>query len=106
MCSQSVDLQAAIIEAVSERLKDLLSADKDDLVSLPDQASDEVTIDAEKFTLSVWHDKSSDSEHRIVVQAYKRQFMGIAGKVYAEGFILNDRDERLTMSFDELVEFI
>ena len=106
MCPQSVDLQAAMTAAVSERLKDLLNADKDKLELLPDQTSDEVTIDTEQFTLSVWHDEPSDSEHRIVVQAYKRQLMGIAGKVYAEGFILNDRNERLQMSLDELAEFI
>lgn len=106
MCPQSVDLQQAMTAAVSERIKYLLKAEKSELESLPEQSSEEVTTNGMQFTLSVWHDKPSDSEHRIVVQAYKRKLMGIAGKVYAEGFILNDKDDRLQMSSDELAEFI
>lgn len=106
MCPQSADLQQVMTAAVNERLKYLLTADKAELESLPEQTSEEVTIDDEQFTLSVWHDMPNNSEHRIVAQAYKRQLMGIVGKVYAEGFILNDKDERSKMSSDDLAEFI
>ncbi|KPJ92848.1 MAG: hypothetical protein AMJ55_09140 [Gammaproteobacteria bacterium SG8_15] len=91
---------------VSERFYSLLQTDIEELKSLPEQSSCEITRDGMELTLSVWHDKPSATEHRVVVQAYKRQLMGIVGKVYAEGFVVNDQNQKRRLSSDELSEFI
>lgn len=104
MRRQSVDLQQAVTAAVSEKLTSLSAKSCDELAALPNESSEEVNVQGGKFTLAVWHDALPSGEHLIAVQAYKPGMLGI-GRMHADGFVVNSRNEQRRLTQDEWAPF-
>lgn len=104
MCRQSVDLQQAMTAAVSNKLADLSAKSLDELAALPDQSNEEIDLDGTKVALAVWHDVLPSKEHLIAVQAYKPGKLGV-GRMHADGFVVNSRNEKRKLTEDEWAPF-
>lgn len=104
MRHQSADLQQAMTAVVSEKLVALSTKSYDELATLPNQRSEEVNVQGGKFTLAVWHDVLPSKEHLIAVQAYNPGILGI-GRMHADGFVVNSRNERRALTQDEWAPF-
>ena len=104
MSHPSEGRKPAMVVAVNEKLEELLRADASSLTALPPQSSEQVELGKERFTLSVWHDEPAPAEHRVVVQAHKSSLLGLAGKVYAEGFSMKNGEKR-RLAGSELDDF-
>jgi len=89
---------------VSEKLEILKAKSHNELVALPNQCSESVNANGKSITLTVWHDVLASKEHLIAVQVYKPGFLGF-GRMYADGFVVNSRDERRELTQDEWAEF-
>lgn len=100
----SSDLHSTINATVRERLNVLSSMPFAELSKLPSQYSEEMVLHGTKLTLSVWHDVLTSQDHRIVVQAYKPGVLGV-GRMHAEGFIVNSRNEKRTLTLEEWAPF-
>jgi hypothetical protein len=104
MIHKSSDLKRVVNETVQNRLK-LLSLDSfDGLSRLPSHKSEECVFQEKKFTLSVWHDVLSSGEHRIVVQAYTPGILSI-GSMEADGFAINNQNEKRALTLEEWAPF-
>jgi len=75
-----------------------------DLAALPTVFSEDVVLSSKKHTVSVWHDILESGDHRIVVQLYQHGVLGV-GQMYAEGFIVNNRNERRVLTQEEWEPF-
>jgi len=104
MCRQSVDLQQAVTAVVSSKLAILSAKSLEELAALPDQSNEEVDLDGTKVALAVWHDVLPSDEHLIAVQAYKPGKLGV-GRMYADGFVINSRNEKRQLTQDEWAPF-
>lgn len=104
MCRQSVDLQQAVTAAVSNKLANLSAQSLDELAALPDQSNEEIDLDGTRVALAVWHDVLPSKEHLIAVQAYKPGKLGV-GRMYADGFVINSRNEQRPLTQDEWAPF-
>lgn len=104
MRRQSVDLQQAVIAAVSKRLAGLSAKSCDELAVLPDQSSEEIDLHGTRVTLAVWHDILPSKEHLIAVQVYKPGMLGV-GRMHADGFVVNSRNEQRQLTQDEWAPF-
>jgi hypothetical protein len=104
MFSESADLQYVIDKTVHERLNALSLMRFYQLVQLPSLHSEDIIWEEKKFVLSVWHDMLPSKEHRIVVQAYKPGILGI-GQMQADGFAINDQDEKRPLTVEEWAPF-
>lgn len=91
-------------QLVNERLAELSSKSLNELAALPAVSSEDVVRGGKKYVLSVWHDALEAGEHQIVVQAYKHWFLGI-GTMRAEGFRINSKNERRSLTEEELWPF-
>jgi hypothetical protein len=90
--------------AVSNRLANLSAKSSDELAALPDQSNEEIDLDGTKVALAVWHDVLPSKEHLIAVQAYKPGKLGV-GRMYADGFVVNSRNEQRKLTEDEWAPF-
>lgn len=89
---------------VNEKLE-LLSAMKfEQIALLPNESSEDVMVAGKKGTLSVWHDLLNADEHRVVVQLYVPGILGV-GRMRAEGFVINSRNEKRPLSTEEWSPF-
>ncbi|BFU89612.1 MAG: hypothetical protein NTAFB01_07990 [Nitrospira sp.] len=104
MGDDSSDLSNAIKAIVRERINVLSSKRFVELRELPSQTSEEIVLQRTKLTLSVWHDVLTSQDHRIVVQAYKPGVLGI-GRMHADGFIVNKRNEKRSLTVEEWAPF-
>jgi hypothetical protein len=86
-----------ISKVVGERLHAVSHKTFDELSKLPEMSSEELVFRSRKVTVSVWHDVLRSGDHRIVVQAYRRGWLGI-GRTYAEGFVVNSREEKRALA--------
>lgn len=102
MYPQSADPQTAV---VNEQLARLAALSFDALTALPEVQSEEIVINGKRFTLSIWHDLLESGEHRIVVQACKRGFLGLFGWMQADGFAVNSHNERRSLTDEERSPF-
>lgn len=94
----------AIEELMRERLSEFFEKKLAALAQLPSHSSEELILQGKKITLSVWHDVLPSHEHRIVVQAYKAGMLGI-GRMSADGFVVNDNNEKRSLTLDEWAPF-
>ncbi len=97
-------LSAEQSAAVNERLAVLTAMSFDDLAALPSLVSEDIVLSLKKHTISVWHDILESGDHRLVVQLYQHGIWGV-GQMYAEGFIVNRRDERRALAQEEWEPF-
>ena len=104
MRHDSVDLQHAINTTVRERLDALSLKTFEELTELPSQSSEELILQGNKLTLSVWHDVLASQDHRIVVQVYKPGMLSI-GRMQADGFVVNSRNEKRALTVEEWAPF-
>jgi len=97
----------ALDQLVTERLAALSVKSFDELAALPSMSQEDVVRDGKKYILSVWHDALGSGEHQIVVQAYKPPswFSLGFGRMRAEGFCINNRNERRALSEEDLWPF-
>lgn len=89
---------------VNERLRALKAMSFIDLTALPSVVSEDVALSEKKHTVSVWHDILGTGDHRVVVQLYQHGVLGI-GQMYAEGFVVNNRNERRELTQEEWEPF-
>ena len=104
MRTYSKRLSDAIFELVRERLNNLTSTPVDQLTLLPSQTSEDIVLDGEKVSLSVWHDVLLSNEHRFVIQAYKPGLLGM-GRMFADGFVLAGNSQRRILTVEEWAPF-
>lgn len=104
MRHDSTDLKNAINATVRERLDVLSSKTFAELSTLPSQSSEEVILQGTRLTLSVWHDILASQDHRIVVQVYKPGVLGI-GRMHADGFVVNSRNDKRVLTIEEWAPF-
>lgn len=76
----------------------------DDLAGLPDQSNEEIDLDGTKVALAIWHDVLPTKEHLVAAQAYKPGKLGV-GRMYADGFVINSRNEQRQLTQDEWAPF-
>ncbi len=75
-----------------------------DLAALPSVVSEDVVLSGKKHTVSVWHDILESGDHRVVVQLYQHGVLGV-GQMYAEGFVVNNKNERRELTQEEWEPF-
>jgi hypothetical protein len=90
-----------ITTTIAERLDALSHKSFDDLADLPDMSSEELNFERTKVTISVWHDILPSRDHRVVVQAYKRGFLGLWGHMFVDGFVVTARNEKRALNPEE-----
>jgi len=100
MSRPSVDSAAS----VRNKLEALRAKSFEELSVLPGVTSEEISSGDQRLTLSVWHDALNPDEHRIVVQLYKPGALGV-GRMLADGFVINRRDEKRPLSTTEWAPF-
>ena len=98
------ELSAEQTEAVKKRLAVLIIMSLDDLAALPSVTSEEVLLSGKKHTLSIWHDILGSGEHRVMVQLYQYGVLGV-GQMYADGFVVNERNGRRALTQEEWEPF-
>lgn len=104
MSRESAELQHVIDKTVRERLNALSLMRFNELAQLASHRSEETMLEGKKFVLSVWHDVLPSLEHRVVVQVYKPGVLGI-GRMQADGFAINSRDEKRSLTIEEWAPF-
>lgn len=104
MRTDTGDLKHAMDVTVRERVNALSLKTYEELARLPSQSSEDLILQGNKITLSVWHDVLSSQDHRIVVQAYKPGKFGV-GRMHADGFVVNDRNEKRALTLEEWAPF-
>lgn len=97
-------LSAEQSAVVNERLAVLAAMSFNDLTALPSVVSEDLVLSLKKHTISVWHDILESGDHRLVVQLYQHGILGV-GQMYAEGFIINHRDEHRALTQKEWEPF-
>jgi hypothetical protein len=100
----SKNISNLITASIRERRDALSHKSFDDLTHLADLSSEQLNLNGTKVTISVWHDNLPSGDHRIVVQAYKPGFLGI-GRMQADGFVVNARDEKRALTVEEWAPF-
>ena len=104
MSLASTKLSHKVVVIVNERITVLSSKPFEQIAALPDQSTEDLILDETKLNLSVWHDKLSSQEHRIVVQVYKPGMLGV-GRMYADGFVANAKNQHRTLTIEEWAPF-
>lgn len=97
-------LSAVLSAAASERLAELSDKSFDELSELPDYSGQEVLREGYTLMISIWHDILESGEHRIVVQAGKPGMLA-SWRFHAEGFAIDNRNERRDLTNEELSSF-
>jgi hypothetical protein len=93
------------MEALMERrITDLRNTSIADLRTLPECREELVELDGTKVQLFTIHEVVND-KHRVVVQAARRRWGGIAAKVMARGFEIENDQTMRTLSPEELYDF-
>lgn len=92
-------------ELIENRLLELKEKPFSELVELEPCQSEQVSNNGKRVIVSVWKDEVGEGELRIVVQAYRRWFLGI-GKMDAQGFLSSRSGEIRDLSKEDLYEFI
>lgn len=100
MRHHSEDLSAA----ANDRLAALHRQSFEQLRELPGSTSEPHPVPGKRAVISVWHDILRSGEHRIVVQAYQHGLMGI-GRMFANGFAIDQRGQKRALSSEELAPF-
>ena len=93
-------------QLINERLAELSAKSFTELAALPAVSNEKVVYEGKKYTLSIWHDTLETGEHQVVVQAYKPPswFLGF-GRMRARGFRINSKNERRSLTEEELWPF-
>jgi len=106
MRRQSVDLQQAMSAAVAERLNVLRTLGFAELAKLPDMSDEEVVIvNGKKLKFITWHDEVTPGQHRIVVGSYRPAYLGMVTYIEADGFVVNEKNEKRSLTAEELMPF-
>lgn len=104
MTRRSIDLHQVTKQAVRERLDVLSTKTFSELAQLPKHGSEDVIVGKNKVIISIWHDALLSQEHRIVVQAYNPGILGI-GRMQADGFALNNQNDKRPLTLEEWAPF-
>lgn len=94
-----------MIDLYKNRLSELKKRSFDDLCKLEDYQGEKVAVNGRTYTLAIWKDVIGDNELRVVVQIYRRLFLGI-GKMDADGFRMSKGGKITPLTKEELYEFI
>lgn len=106
MRRQLVDRQRAMIAALAERLNALRALSFVELVKLPDMSDEEVVIvNGKKLKFIVWHDEIVPGQHRIVVGSYRPTYWGMVTYIEADGFVVDEKNEKRPLTAEELMPF-
>ncbi len=92
-------------DLIESRLSELKEKPFAELSELDAYQAEKVRKGGKVITVAVWKDMVGGSELQIVVQTYRRWFLGI-GKMDAEGFKVNDCGVVQDLKKEEIYEFI
>jgi hypothetical protein len=96
-------MQHLVSEAIDERLRRLKEMSVSELTKLPEQSSEQLMIGGAQLTISVWHDRIGEADHRIVVQAYRPGIL--VGRMDADGFVITSSGAVRPLSKEEWAPF-
>lgn len=92
-------------DLIENRLSELKGKPFSELSQLEAYQAEKVRRNGKVITVTVWKDMVGGSELQIVVQTYRRCFLGI-GKMDAEGFKVNNFGVVQDLKREEIYEFI
>src|SRR5688572_4041882 len=96
------DESTAVVADIAGRIAALKELPIDAIQRLPDNVSEEVSVQGATVTITTWHDLLTPDQHRVVVQAHRPALL--MGRMYADGFALTATGIR-ALTFDELAPF-
>lgn len=101
---QSVDRQSAK-NVVKSKLAELSAKSFDELAALPSQTDEMIVSNGADLRVAVWCDsRPSTDEIVIAVQVFQSGMLGV-GRMHAEGFVINRRNEQRPLTLDEWAPF-
>ena len=92
--------------AVNKEIERLRSLSLSDLTVLPPIKECEVVIDGTVIPFIIWHDQLPNGDHRIVVQANRKKWLGIVTYFIANGFAVTTSDSLRSLTDEELCSFM
>ncbi len=98
------DIWAESSAYVQRTLDELRAKPWDVLRDLPDHTHLPSPAVLAKFSFSLWRHNRSDGSLRIVIQRYRRYFLGI-GRMSAEGFVVRDDGRIEPVPKEEMWEY-
>lgn len=90
---------------VSKEIERLRSLNLSDLIALPSINEGEAVIDGTVIPFIIWHDLLPTGDHRIVVQANRKKWLGIVTYLTADGFAVTTSGSLRGLADDELDSF-
>ena len=93
------------LEVLNKELGKLRARSFSEISQLPDYSELPEASTDKKHKIAVWKDSLSEDKIRVVLQSYRRHFLGI-GTVYAEGFIFNADGKVTSVEKDKLWSFM
>jgi hypothetical protein len=92
-------------EFVEQRLDAMLAEPLDRLRSLPEYVEEEVVLDEKKTKVTTYHETLEGGKHRLIIQAIRERWGGIAAKVIAGGYEFSDAGSPRKLRADELYDY-
>lgn len=103
----SRQLQARLMNmAVRKELERLSVLDSFELMALPSIKEGETVVDGTAIPFIIWHDLLPSGEHRIVVQANRRAWLGLGVYLDADGFAVTASGSLRSLTDEELDSFM
>jgi hypothetical protein len=92
-------------ELIEQRLNAMLAEPLDRLRSLPGCVEEEVVLDEKKTKVTTYHETLEGGKHRLIIQAIRERWGGIAAKVIAGGYEFSDAASPRKLRADELYDY-
>ncbi len=95
------DVASVMDSIVMEEMARLTVSPFNELINLPPYSTKQVVRDDHKFSVTIYHDPVSLTEHQIVVQVFTRRWLGLCSWVHVDGFVLKSPTERRDLTDEE-----